>query len=589
MKPISLGWCGRCLLPMAALCVGLPLARGQVQPPPRAATPPSTRLPPSDLENLIRRLEQLESANSQLRREVEQTKQLRQDYLNLERKYDDLSRRLDSGATGGRVGSPGPSPDDRLPTGGGTREEETQAIGPVRPAAGAGLGNVESSAGAPGSSSGDGRPSSGGGGREEESQPIGPDRPRRITLKSFYDYERDGFKFQSDNDEFLLRIRGETQLDARIYTQGGQNPVHSGFYLPRTRFYLEGTLTKPIEYQLSFQRGYSADLEVLNAYLNFHYDDRLRLRVGRFKTPYTYEFYKVNNWRLLTPERSLFNVNFGLNRMLGIMGWGEILEKRLEYAVGIFNGPRNSFEDYNSSKDVVAFLNYKPFEQTDGLLKNLNVGGSVDFGNQDNPLRPAVLRTSTNASTSTIGSSSGANLATVPFLAFNPNVLERGDRALWSLHLAYFWRGLTLMGAWDSGFNDYATVGNRPVHLPVGGYYAQLGYIITGESISERALVEPFRPFDLRPGQFGLGAFEPYARYSSLSVGQQVFTYGLSDPNLWSNRAELVDVGLNWYLNKFVKIYFDWEHAMFGDPVYFAPGRLQKTSDLFWFRFQVYF
>ncbi len=52
----------------------------------------------------------------------------------------------------------------------------------------------------------------------------------------------------------------------------------------------------------------------------------------------------------------------------------------------------------------------------------------------------------------------------------------------------------------------------------------------------------------------------------------------------------MVDVGMNWYLNRFVKLYFDWEHVMFDQPVYYRPGpALQKTSDLFWLRLQLYF
>jgi len=34
---------------------------------------------------------------------------------------------------------------------------------------------------------------------------------------------------------------------------------------------------------------------------------------------------------------------------------------------------------------------------------------------------------------------------------------------------------------------------------------------------------------------------------------------------------------------------FDWEHAMFAQSICYRPGGLQKTSDLFWLRFQVYF
>jgi hypothetical protein len=58
---------------------------------------------------------------------------------------------------------------------------------------------------------------------------------------------------------------------------------------------------------------------------------------------------------------------------------------------------------------------------------------------------------------------------------------------------------------------------------------------------------------------------------------------------LWTNHAKMVDVGANWYRNKFVKVYFDWEHAMFGNPVFSSPGHSQKSNDLFWIRTQLYF
>ena len=53
----------------------------------------------------------------------------------------------------------------------------------------------------------------------------------------------------------------------------------------------------------------------------------------------------------------------------------------------------------------------------------------------------------------------------------------------------------------------------------------------------------------------------------------------------------MVDVGFNWYLNKGVKIYFDWERAIFGSPVVYNinDGHRSSKSDLFWFRFQFYF
>ena len=40
----------------------------------------------------------------------------------------------------------------------------------------------------------------------------------------------------------------------------------------------------------------------------------------------------------------------------------------------------------------------------------------------------------------------------------------------------------------------------------------------------------------------------------------------------------MVDVGLNWYLNKFVKVYMDWEHASFGSPVFYNTGGFRSRT-----------
>ena len=266
----------------------------------------------------------------------------------------------------------------------------------------------------------------------------------------------------------------------------------------------------------------------------------------------------------------------------------------MEYAVGTFNGQRNSYQPYDSLQDVMAFLNFKPFynKEEGFLLRDLQVGGSVDAGNENQPTVPAALRTNSAPAAAGVTSSGAANSATVPFLAFNPNVRERGLRALWELHAAYYYGGLTLLAAWQGGYESYAlgTTGS-PTRIPIGGWFAQAGYILTGETLRDRTLIEPLRPFDLRRDRFGLGAFEVTVRYSELELNRRVFTAGFADPNLWTNYTQMVDVGFNWYLNKAVKIYFDWEHAIFGSPVVYntLDGHRSSKSDLFWFRFQFYF
>ncbi len=426
----------------------------------------------------------------------------------------------------------------------------------------------------------------GAGARDNPPQPslsgkTGASGPRRLPVKVAFG---PGFELMTEDEEFQFQFHLLSQIDARLYAQPNQDPVHSGFSFPRERLYFMGRLTKPIEYYLTLNRGYGT-LDVFDSFINFHYDDRLMFKVGRFKTPFSYEFYAISAPDFLTPERSLFASNFGPNRQMGLMGWGQLLDKRLDYASGIFNGNRFSFQDSNEPKDVIAYVNGRPFGDTEGPLKYLNLGGSVDFGNENNTPQPSVLRTSLAAS----NASDAVNIAP-PFLAYNKDVNQNGYRSFWGAHAAYFYKQMTLLAEWDGGYDTY-NHGTSPYRtkVPVNGFYLSGGYFLTGETVERRTQVRPLRPFRLGKGEFGPGAWELFARYSELDLGSQIFTAGLADPNLWSNHALTIDVGTNWYLNEYTKIVLAWEHAEFGNPVYFRPGGLQKTSDMFWCRFQVYF
>lgn len=397
----------------------------------------------------------------------------------------------------------------------------------------------------------------------------------------------EGFKWETPSGEFQLQFHQETQLDLRAYEQAASDPVNQvGLYAPRVRFAFNGRVTKPIEYSISFNKGLGT-FDLLDAYVNFNYDKRFQLRAGRYRVPFMYEWFALANMFLTTPERSIFALNYGSARNLALMGHGELFGERVDYAVAAANGPRNSYTDANSHKDVLAYLNYRPFFKAEGFeaLKNLNVGGSAVYGIEDQNPYPVDFRTSKNAT------DSAATLKETPsFLRLNNNVSEKGVRSLWDVHLAYYYKQFTLIASWESGFNDYAVAKSiNRVRLPTHGYSVATGFFLTGETVERRTFVNPLRPFDLRKGQRGPGAFEVQARFSEFHLGDQVFSGGLADPNLWTNEVYAIDAGVNWYLNRYVKVYFDWQHSVFGSPVLYRPGGFQKTSDLFWLRLQLYF
>ncbi len=93
------------------------------------------------------------------------------------------------------------------------------------------------------------------------------------------------------------------------------------------------------------------------------------------------------------------------------MAWCTLLDHRIEYAAGTFNTQRNSYQAFGDRQDVIAFLNLKPFyNREEGfLLRDLQFGGSVDAGSQDQPAVPAVLRTNSAPEVAGIDSSGVAN------------------------------------------------------------------------------------------------------------------------------------------------------------------------------------
>jgi phosphate-selective porin OprO and OprP len=398
-----------------------------------------------------------------------------------------------------------------------------------------------------------------------------------------------GFQWATADDEFQFRVHLESQFDARIWGQRNQVPANSGFFLPRQRIFFDGNITKRIEYELSINRGLGGTINILNAFINLHFDDRFQIRFGRYFTPFTYDQYAISNYWLPTPERSLFTTNVGLGRQIGLMGWGYLFDKRLDYAAGIFNGSRNSFESLANSMDFVTFLNARPFQESESLefAKALNLGTSFAFGHQDQAPVPVAFRIGAGGTNADV-----PGFGVTPFLILNPDVIERGNRLLGSVHAAYFYKSLSLIGEWQYGYGSYATVSNHSsVQVPFSGFYVVGGYFLTGEEVERRSRVTPLRPFipTKKGDPIGPGAWELVSRVSELSLGEKIFTSGFANPNLWSNQAITTEVGLNWYWNEYIKMYMFWLHGNFADPVQFRPGGLQKTADMFWLRFQLYF
>ncbi len=402
-----------------------------------------------------------------------------------------------------------------------------------------------------------------------------------------------GFELSTDDSEFILQFHDLTQIDYRGYLQGGQRSINDTFGIARQRWIFSGHITKEIGFMASLQQGFTS-VNGLDMFLDLNYDRRLQFRVGRFKTPFTYEFFIEPIQGLITPERSLFFNNFGQNRDVGFMAYGQLFNgpnfdevSRVQYAAGIFNGNRNGFLANQDGKFLSAYVNAHPFgEWKDSLVENFNIGGSVFTGNNAQPAVPSTFRT--------VVPTTGDDILGVPFLTLNPDFRQQGPMAFWDLHTAWFYRPLALIAEWQGGYQDYANTSSagsltQHIRVPVESYYITAGYLLTGERRSSVGVVKPLQPFTLRRGESGLGAWEIFGRYNSMDIGSSIYSFGLADPRGNANRLWMTDLGINWYMTQYLKMVFDWNHAEFNNPVTYAPGKFQPTANTFWWRVQLFF
>ena len=563
---------------VAIMAVAWPWFASADETPPVPAPVPPAAVPPA--------LPDVSQINDQVRELAEMNRKLSEQLGDLSRKYDELAR---------RVGSSPATAD-----GGGAATGN-------RPVSSARLPNARDRSGID-SQGADGRAFV----REAASS-----SKNKSPAKVLFD---EGIEFSSEDDEFKLNFHDLTQAEYRAFPNRNQGTLKDQFFIPRQRWYFTGQATRNVEFYTVINRGYGS-LDLLDAFLTINIsesltnrtaeeagsgaqgsdprttvdrargsDPRVRLRVGRMKTPYLYEYFSIAEGDLIAPERSLYAGNLAGNRQDGMMLLGDILGDRVGYAAGIFNGPRRSFQDYNSDKDLFFHLNTRPFLHSEShpALKYLNFGGGVNGGFENNPTQPSNFTTANDQTTS-----ASASTLSPTFLSFNNNVNEQGRRVQYSAHLAYFYKGLMLLGEYGGGSAGYGFTNkpNTSTQIPLEGYMVQATYFLTGEQMTRRVnVVRPLHDFGFKNGKFGLGAVEVHGRFSEIDLGKELFAAGFADPNLWTNRASAIDVGSNWYLNYYTKIYFDWQHAFYGSPITTgSSNRFVSTTDLFWLRFQLFF
>jgi phosphate-selective porin OprO and OprP len=359
-----------------------------------------------------------------------------------------------------------------------------------------------------------------------------------------------GFLFSSADENFKFRVRGYVQADSRFYLGDTKNAFTDTFLLNRVRPVFEGTVFKDYDFKLMPDFGQGRAV-IQDAYLDAHFVPWLNLRVGKYKGPVSLE--RLQSARdLIFVERAL-PTDLVPNRDIGPALHGDFLGGSLGYEVGVFNGSvdgNSSDVDENDSKDVEGRIFAHPFKKTAiGPLQGLGIGIAGTTGHE-NGRAPSYL---------TVGQQT--------FFSFNSGVTAKGDRQRIAPQAYYYWGPFGLLGEYVVSSQD---VNKGPLTRRLDNWAWQVAssFVLTGEKASYTG-VAPAKPFDWQKGQWG--AFEVAARVSQLHVDDDAFhNFGtvaapvtLADTTKSASEATSWGLGLNWYLNRSVKLNLDYEQAQF--------------------------
>ncbi|MGH7429939.1 MAG: porin, partial [Candidatus Methylomirabilaceae bacterium] len=208
----------------------------------------------------------------------------------------------------------------------------------------------------------------------------------KVTAKPQFEAGFDKWQpyIRSTDGNFRISPVGRIQVDFRAYEDGARNldgsDLTNKFLVRRARIGLQGTFYKYFDFfvEADFGQGGAA---LTDGYLELRYWPELRLRVGQFKVPFSYEeLFSDNNLDFV--ERSVAD-SLTPKRDIGAMLHGSLFGGIVSYAGGIFNGSGQNTADTNDSKDLAGRLVVYPFKQSElTLLRNLHLGADIAWGNE---------------------------------------------------------------------------------------------------------------------------------------------------------------------------------------------------------------
>jgi phosphate-selective porin OprO and OprP len=377
-----------------------------------------------------------------------------------------------------------------------------------------------------------------------------------------------GFSFSSADSNFVATIHGLIQVDSRTFGHDDHIQGNDSILLRRARPIIGGTVFHDFDFLFvpDFGNGTpgassaATTPSIYDAYVNYRYSPALQFQAGKFKAPVGLEQLQADAVTFFN-ERSLVT-DLVPNRDLGFELHGDIDGGVVSYAAGIFNGvgdARNTSNiGFQNDREFDGRLFVQPFKTTDiAALQNFGfgAGGSWDSSSITNTLGLPNTTGGTLPGFYTDGQQQ--------FFAYNPatgGVVANHDHWRLSPQGYYYYGPFSLLGEYvisDQGVKNSVTLATAD--LKNTAWEISAGWVLTGEDASFNGIT-PRHPFDPRNGSWG--AVQLVARYAELNVDKAAFP-AFSNPATSASGAQAWALGLNWYLNKNIRVNASYSHTTF--------------------------
>ncbi len=382
---------------------------------------------------------------------------------------------------------------------------------------------------------------------------------------------KDGFGFQSADGNFKIKLRGLLQVDERNYSNvgglGADGKNISGFDLRRIRPIVEGTVYDKYDFRFAPEFGEAKTANatstsgIVDAYVDARFQPWFQVRAGKFK-PYVGLERLQSGGELKFIERSYVSNNILPNRDLGAAIHGDLLDGKLNYSAGIYNGvvdggDNSTAQDTNQDKEYALRIFTTPFKDSDNLVAGLGFGLAATHGNFKGTTTASGL-----PNYKTAGQESN-------FFTYSSGVFGNGNRDRLSPQAYYYYGPFGLIAEYARVSQDVSN-GALSNRLDNDAWQIAASYLLTGEDASFKG-VKPSQPFDTEKG--GWGAWELVARYQENDIDSGAFSSGTAagvvtttryaDPRNNARSAKSWAAGVNWYLNQNVKLALDYENTSF--------------------------